>query len=353
MDKAFECFVEAQSYIDSFIDVSVADAFFEAEGEDIAEHNKKAESGAMAALKRGFNSLIETVKKLIERFKKFINDHWLNAEERKRYEEFKQMVKSDPELAKQKVTIADFREYEKLYEEAKRKLEAEANKEEPSDEIAQKIINETEEKIKGLARKVGDVAKRGAIAIGLRTAIDIADRNSSAAKAMVAAMDAEIVDLQGLSNELGEKNVNKAQKKIRKYANAGWFHRWYVEHIKKKELTLRAVFKDQTKQLLSFVDIKKKEDNGEASGAPAKKVKDTIGSVKVSRSSISRGIHNNMDVAASAFGSKKKARDVAKTMAHSSFKKREMERKAKEDKKEFDNLKDFITGGKKKSNSED
>lgn len=296
--------VEAQTYIDSYIDISLADSFFEETEKDTEtiEHNDSVLKKATEAIKKAVQALIKMVKDTLEKIQVFVKDRWLTADERRRFKEFKEMVKSDPELAKQKVTIMDFREYEKLYDEAIKKLEEEAKKEEPSDEVGEEIVSNLAKKIADLTNKGKDVATRAAMAVTLRTALDIADRNALCAKAIKLALDEELISLQNVEKELGKRESNKFKRKIDWYAKDGWLHRFKVKTLQKKELTLAACLRDQKNKLLAFA---KTDENGNITGVNAK--------------TVARGMYKNSDITTKALGGKVATAKLAGKLASSSM----------------------------------
>ena len=60
MDEALQYLTEAQMHIDAFIDVSLADSFFEETDEirAINESNESHKTGALEALKKAFSALM-------------------------------------------------------------------------------------------------------------------------------------------------------------------------------------------------------------------------------------------------------------------------------------------------------
>ena len=149
MDEALQYFTEAQMHIDAFIDIPLADAFFEETDEirAINESNEEHRTGAIASLQKAFKVIIDRLKEAFSRMTEAIKSQFMTKEEKERYKKFVSMVNSDPELAKVKVTIQDFREYEKIYDEALKKLEDEANKDDPSLTVVNEIVSVMQNKL--------------------------------------------------------------------------------------------------------------------------------------------------------------------------------------------------------------
>lgn len=340
MDESLSFLLEARSYVESFIDVSLADFMFEEteEMKEKNEQNEKAKTGALNALKNAFSKLIEMVKNTIERIADFFKERMLSKEEKERFKEFKEMVKKDPELAKQKVTIADFRDYEKAYDEALKELENEAKKENPSNEIGKQIIEKLNEELKRITEKGSGIATRAAMSTTLDTAIQIADRNTQCAKVINTALKAELISLESVKKELGEKEVAKFEKKIERLSKAGFLHRWKVKILHHKENTLEAILRSQFKKFLSFTNIGK---NGKVK--PGKSIVDT--------GSILKGTAKNSKLVSDALGGPKETVNFAKNIAMSPIKtqktKHEVQKSAKKLIKETNEFMSFITGKKK------
>ena len=341
MDEALYYLMEAQNYIDSFVDISVADSFFEEteEAKEANENNEKAKGGAVAALKKAFRAMIEAIKNIISNISDFFQTRALSAEERQRYAEFKKMIKEDPEFAKQKVTIQDWREYEKAYEEALKALEEEAKKPNPRDEFVDAVIKKLSDEISALAGQGKDAAGRAAMSVTLSTAVDIADQNVTCAKTINYALQHELISLQDIEKSLGAEEAAKFEKQIKAAAKNGFLHRARVRIFKHKEQTFEAIIRKQFKNLMAFTNIK----NGKV--ADGKSVVDS--------QSLARGVVKNKKLVVDTVGGKDKAMEISKNLATSAAKAKIAQMKAadkaKKTKKEYEDLKTFFgVGGKKK-----
>lgn len=333
MDEALYYLTEAQMHIDAFIDIPLADSIFEAT-DDAKEANKSNEvhkQGALESLQKAFKTIIDKLKEAFERISNGIKLMFMSKEEKARYDEFVDMVNKDPELAKKKVTVVDFREYEKAYNEALKKLEDEAKKPNPSVGVAENIIGMLQGKLKEIGDTASGAASRAALSVTMKTALEIADRNSACAKAINAAIKKEIISMEAIEKELGEKRAAKFEKKIEQLANAGKIHRMMSKLLHKKEQDLQSIIRKQATNLMSFTNY----DN------PSK------GSV-VDAKSVLRGARKNPGLLLDAAGGPKNAAKMAKDMAVTAVKAKKFEMKAKKTvknaKREGKDLKDFILG---------
>ena len=330
-DVALTYLTEALNYCDQYVEVSLADMMFEAEGnKDVNEHNEKVTKGAFGALKNAVKSLIDMIKKAINGIKDFIATRGMSKEEKEKFDEFKKLVASDPELADTKVTLADFKAYEEAYDAAIKELEAEAKKPNPSEEVANKIIEKLGKTLDSVKQEGSDMAKRAAVATTLQTAVDIADRNVMAAKAIKLMLDSELVTMEDIDSVLGEGESAKQIKKIEKYAKGGIFHRLKIKLLYRKSATLKAVLKKQMNTILSYTNIK----NG--------KVKD--GKSVIDAGSIAKGAIKHPKLTSQVVGGADKAADIAMNAGLLAVKAHGAKKDIKKTKKDVEDLKNFITG---------
>lgn len=334
MDEALYYLTEAQMHIDAFIDIPLADIFLESDKAavpiDAVNSNEKHKAGAIASLQKAFKVIIDKLKEAFARISDGIKLMFMSKEEKARYDKFVDEVNKNPELAKKRVTVTDFRQHEKIYDEALKKLEAEAKKESPSVEFAEEIVNALEQKLKGIGDEANSVATRAALSVTLKTALEIADRNSTCAKAINAAIKNEIISMEAIQKELGEHRAAKFEKKIEKLANAGKVHRLMSKVLHRKEQDLQSILKKEITNLMSFTNY----DN------PSKPI--------VDGASVLRGARKNPGLLLDAAGGPKNAAKMAKNMAGTAVKAKIFETKAKKvvkkTKREGKDLKDFLTG---------
>lgn len=343
MDITLEYIMEAQHYIDNFIEISLADSFFEDtnDAKSAIEHNESMIKGALNALKKAVKALIQKVKDAIESLADFFKTMSLPKDERERYKEFKAEIKSNPQLANIKITIDDFREYEKIYDEVLKTIDDEIKKEESKKEPSffENLISNMSKKLKEISKTGGEYASRAAAAVTLNTAVDIADKNVLCARAINAALKHELVSLEEVEKVLGKKEVAKYQKKIQKYANNGFLHRMKVKILYRKKATLESVLKKQRKQILSYTNI----------DPDTLEIKN--GKSVASKLSLAKGVVKNPKLTTTIMGGPKatlktvgKAMTTPSAVDQVSGYKKTLKTDTKEIKREFNDLKKFILG---------
>lgn len=344
MDTTLEYIMEAQCYIDKFIGISIADSFFENtdEAKEANEHNKQMGTGAIGALKKAVKALIQKVKDAIRSLTDFFKTMAMPKDERERYKKFKAEIKASPELGKMKITIEDFREYEKVYDEALKMIDEQMKNDNAKDpSVLDKIIADMSEKLKKLADSGKDIASRAAATVTLNTALDIADRNVLCARGINSALQTELVSLEEVEKVLGEKEVAKYQKKLQKYANNGFLHRMKVKILYRKKATLEAVLKKQRNQILSYTNI------------DPNTLKIKKGKPIVSKGSIYKGTLKNPKDTVKILGGPVEAMKVLKSVNDTtsavdqiSGYKKTLKTDTDKIKRDFRDLKTFITGKK-------
>lgn len=331
MDEVLRYISEAEEYIASYQDISLADSFFES---DETDKNEEASEGAISALRKAFNRLIEIVKEIIKSVKDFFESKFMDPEEKKRYKEFKQMVKADPALKNTKVFIEDFREYEKIYDEALKELEEASKKDNFSTEVVDKIKEGCLKALKQLNDTYGDTAKRAAHSVAMSVAIDLADSCQLAAIAMNTALNSELVSLEEAEKSLGDKKVKKFKKDMEAAAKNGIFHRAKVFLLRRKCDTLAALAKKEAKRITSFTNMDEK--------GKLKK-----GEKLVDSKSITKGMVHNIDTVSDAVGpddAVKTAKALAKTAVNTKMDEMKMRKRGKKAKKTAKDAFHFFTG---------
>lgn len=249
------------TYLESYVDRSLADSFFEADEEAEASNNR-----VVTTLQKVFAKLKEIVESIAKALKNFFDYAFMSKEEKERYNELKRKIKEDKELANTHVTVEDFRVYEKIYDEALKEA-AEAAKKDNFDEdkarsieqnmdAALKKAKENSAKfLKKSAEQAAKGAKRAAMSLTLTGAVDLADNCELAARAMKTALDNEIVTLESFEKELGNRRMKRVKKDIDSAAKNSIFHRLKVRILKRKCNDMSDLAKKEKKRLLSFTNL--------------------------------------------------------------------------------------------------
>ena len=269
---------------------------------------------AIESTKKAIKSLIEAIQGIIEKFTDFVKYLFMSPEDKARFNELRKMVREDPELAGIKVSIRMWKEYEKAYEEALKKAEAES-KGSRSSEVLDTIIGAVEDEIAALGPMIQEVGARGVTSVTLQMAVDLADQNVIVAKGIKAALDAEVVELKNIEDSLGADKAEKFRKDIETAARNTWFHRAKVRIFKHKTNTFSKLCKHYGNKLLSFTNYKK-------GGVPD-------GRALVDGGSIIRGIAKNHKTVVDAVGGADGVMKTAAVAANAAISAKTLEHDAK------------------------
>lgn len=301
MDECASYLIEAIEYTNAIVDISLADSFFEnsAEAKEINDRNEVASQGAINSVKKAFQALINAIKTLIKNFTDFIKNKIMTKSEKEEYKQVRAAIRSNPELGNTKVKIDDFSQYEKIYDNTLKEINDEMVKQEPDPQKIPSIMDAMSNKIKNLATVGTDISKRAAIVVPLKTAVDIADKNVVCAQAINAAMNSELISLEGAEKILGNKQVAKYKKKIERYAKNGMFHRAKAKILKYKQATLKSVLKQQIDTIRSYTNLNER-------------FKAPTGTSPVTTGSVIKGSINNLQFTSDVVGGPKGAIKVAK-----------------------------------------
>lgn len=273
MDMSLEYLLEAQGYIEQFVDVPFSDMFFED-----TDVNAEAKGGAINAIKNAIKTLIKKIKEAIVDIKEWIHSKFMSREEKEKWKKMKAAINSDPELANSKIPIPEWEPYEKMYNDMIKTISDEQDKEEPDMQKINKKMAFFDKAIRDLGGKGKDAASRAVSVMTLKTAVDIADRNALCAKAINMMLNSELGVLEEIEKNIGQKQMQKYENKIRKYANNGFLHRMKVKLLYRQKATFKAVMNKQKKAILSYTNI---DDNGKL-----KKGKSIISSGSIKKGAI-------------------------------------------------------------------
>lgn len=229
---------EASKYIDQMKEVSLYSALFEAEGKDVESKDEvvNAELGEKSAnlLQRA----IEAVKKIIDKIRKTasnILDYLkLGKSEKEAYNEFVRKCKEDKEFAGQKVTVKNWKEIDKAYDDLIAEIQREIEKVERTKEEARpQVIKAFEEKI----AKMGPSVKNAVVQVALDQLVTRAKYDEEMAINVQRALEIDSRRLDGLTSELKKKEVRRSKRKLRWMTSSNRLLR-YLAGVRHEKLTI-------------------------------------------------------------------------------------------------------------------
>jgi hypothetical protein len=248
---------EAQSYIDQFVPITLADAFFEATEDDKEANvtNDKAAAGAIGSLKNAIKAMVKTLGQIITKFTDFVKNQIQSVKYKNALKTAKKLVAQYPELGKVQVCVDDYAQYEKVYQDTARQLEAAARKDNFDQSIGDTIVENGMKKIEALKLRAKQAGKNFKNALTMDTVLKMADRNEYFAKALNAGLSTGLVDLKNFDSEITEAEASKNQKKIRRWAKNGVFHKLKIRIQGHQNSTFVDVIGDQVDMLTSFTNL--------------------------------------------------------------------------------------------------
>lgn len=324
LDLSLYYLMEAQGFADAYLEIPLADSFFEASEsiKKVNENNEKARKGANNSLAKAIEVLINSIKKCINNFTKFLSESYMDKKEKAQYDEFKAYVKKHPEFAKKNITFEDFKAYEKAYDEALKGIQKEIDSENPSKEKIDQIMENLNKSTDSIASSAKGMGNRAVASMTIDTALKIADSNALTAKAINYALNNELISLEGIEKALGKDDTEKFKKKIDSYARNGFAHRAKVAILRKKSQTLTSIMEKQKKTLLSFTNLDKDlnvkdgkkiiDSRSVAKGAflHPKLTSDTVGGAEGAKDLAAKAISTGMK----GYKSKRKVKDLERDL---------------------------------------
>ena len=251
LSEAFECLGQMQP-------ISLTDMVFEksADAKEISEKNDSLVKKSINAIKKAITAIIDALKKLVNKFSEGVSKLF-TGKKKDEYKKACEAIRKNPELAKQVVEVETFGPYEKIYDKAIKELDDEMKKEDPDPQKIPKIMEAVQAELNGLKDDAGSVGKRVAVATSLKALTEMANKNATAARLLNMSIRREVINLEGAREVLGDKAVARYEKKIRKYARNGVFHRAKAKLLHYKEQTLLDVMNQQYNTLLHFTNAGK------------------------------------------------------------------------------------------------
>ena len=277
MDESAQFLIEAFDCLNQVQHMSLSDMFFEKSAgvKEAAAQNDSLIKRSIEALKKAIEAIIETIKKGFNKFTEGVSKLF-TGKGKEDYKKACDVIRKNPELAKQIVEVETFEPYEKIYDKAIKELDSEMAKEEPDEKKIPKIMEALQAELNGVKDDAGSLGKRVAITTSLQTLTEMANKNATAARLINMSIRREVLNLEGAKEVLGDKAVARYEKKIRKYARNGVFHRAKAKILGYKEQTLLEVMNKQYNTILSFTNAGKIKEGR----APVTRVSVAKGAIK-------------------------------------------------------------------------
>lgn len=226
MDACMSCILEANQYINQIKDISYFQEVFE-DVDDEAASNDENTKKSLNLLEKSINFIKGIIKRIREIIDTIVEWMKMDKTEKSKYKDFVERCKNNPEFANKKVTIHDYREIQKKYDEEleRQSSMARAMKEE---ELANKpsIIKDASDKIDELKDELLSVGKSYGKTVTIKVALEYAKTSQAAAIRVRNLLKADEIFLNQLQNEMSAPRRIWTRIKLRGLSSRiGWIRK--------------------------------------------------------------------------------------------------------------------------------
>lgn len=214
----------ADYYIAMYEPKTVVQRFFE-DGEE-SNRNQEAAVKSEGALKAAINAIKQMISKAITSVTNFIQTMFMDKNEKNRFLKFKQMAAENDEFKGKRITVKNFREIDKRYQETLKEIDqaiaaVERSKSERSKQITDKVTKTVENTLTNI--------KDGATAVvSVDAALRMAENSQQVAKMIKSTLEKENGIMDALERELGEARAKDFKDKIDSLSKKVSLHRLKV-----------------------------------------------------------------------------------------------------------------------------
>lgn len=215
IDDCLYYLLEADHFYRELVEIHPYDVLFESEqGKEAEAHNNQVIKKTKGSLRKAVDALIALIKNIGEMVSNFIREVFMSGEEHKRYEAYKRALQENPELRNCKVTVKDFREYEKYYDSLINQVDQKIREVKGGKETdIEKFIKEIS------AKSIGDVS-RAAKVITLDALLNICANSKEYAQHINKQLKENEAACEAIRKTLGDENTNKYLKDVDMYATS-------------------------------------------------------------------------------------------------------------------------------------
>lgn len=214
----------ANKFINMYTPCTAAERFFE--NSNISNNNQHAANNSVSHLKKAIAAIRGMISKIIETVTTFFQTAFMGKDEKNKFLRFKEAMKNNPEFANKKVTVKDFREINKRYQDALKVMDdgivaVQREKSEKAGQIADAVCKKAQNIVKGL----GDSSKA---IFSVDTALRMAEGNRNVAKWIKSQLEKENGVMNYIESELGKERAQDFKNKINSSTKLLSMHRLKV-----------------------------------------------------------------------------------------------------------------------------
>lgn len=247
MDLAMSYIYEASSELKQIRPVSLFDSVFTEASVDVESQNEERVEKSANLLQKALEvirSIYRSIKRMIVNFIDWIR---LSGEDKSNYEKFVQECKNNPEFAKKKITVRNWKKINEAYDGAMNEIEKAVTAEVKSKESKKpNLFNWAKDKVE----KATGVAKDVTVEITIEEALQWAKQSQDNAKALKFALETDDALIGFVDKEIGEARKKKLYKKMEKLSSDSKLIRFLAGSRKQKQKNTE----DSMKELLSKIN---------------------------------------------------------------------------------------------------
>ena len=250
IDDCLYYLLEADHFYRELVEIHPYDVLFESEqGKEAEAHNNQVIKKTKGSLRKAVDALIAFIKNIGKAVSNFVREVFMSGEEHRRYEAYKKALKEHPELGNVKVTVKDFRDYEKFYDGL-------------IDQIDQKIRlveggtrTDLEKFVKEINTKLMTNGTVTAKVVTLNALLNMCANSKDYAERLQQILNKNEAACESIRKTLGEEKGNEYLKTVDMYAESSSIslHRLKANVHRKKASTMKECFIDSLNELEGII----------------------------------------------------------------------------------------------------
>lgn len=200
-----------KEYMKDWVEIDEYSVLFESDTDPVVKAQLKNEETAGKSsnvIVNLIHKVITMIDNLIKSIVSFFQELGLNGDEKEAFQNFREQIKKNPKLKNVKVTVKDFREINKKYDDILKRSEQELRKAKADSTYdLGKIIKE-------LQGVIGEKFEAPSMMIASELALKFAESNQDNARAIKIALNTDKAFMQQIEKTLGKREAKKFKNRI-------------------------------------------------------------------------------------------------------------------------------------------
>lgn len=265
MDACLGYLHEIDVLLESYQELPLYQEIFEVADPEmgaISAKNAEIEDRSVNLLQKAINAIREIFKRIKEMIKTIFTWFGMSKDEKTAYQEFVKQCKSDPELAKKKVTIHDFRKINDEYNKDLKMYEDQYKSEKDKEaEIRPNLITDVQKSISNLGKKAANILAAEASSFTVESALTYAKACQENAAKVDIMLNFDMGLLDEIEKELGKKEVKKFKRKIKMLSSRHKFIRALAGGRQQQIKTLKDSIQETLTNVRSVLKVHNRAGN--------------------------------------------------------------------------------------------